>query len=179
MIARHSLWLTALFLGLATPIMARQVPIHGVTGTIALPDGVDKVYSGVNKALVKTKDGIDHIARKHEDRNATLLDRLQVGTPVEVHYTVKGIRASADPIDAVGRNGARPNEGIVTKIDRHRNRITIQFANGATEILRPAHGNVNNSNARRSRIVVRYSDVSGRKVAQYFKRVTTLKSSTR
>jgi hypothetical protein len=179
MIARHSLWLSALFLGLATPIMARQPPIHGVTGTIALPDGGDKVYSGVNKALVKTKDGIDRIARKHDDRNATSLDRLQVGAPVEVHYTVKGIRASADPIDAVGRNGVRPNEGIVTNIDRQRNRITIQFADGATEILRPAHGNVNNSNARRSRIVVRYSDASGRKVAQYFKRATAVKSSTR
>lgn len=174
---RHALSLSALFLGLATPLTAGQVPIHGVTGTIALPDSVDKFYSDVNKALVKTKDGIDHITgRKNAtnlDGEAASLDTLQPGTAVVVHYMVKGIRASADPIDSGGRNGVRPNEGIVTQIDRHRNHITIRLADGATETLRLTHNNADNSNTRRSRIVVYYSDASGRKVAQYFKRVTS------
>jgi hypothetical protein len=173
---RHALSL-ALFLGLATPLTAGQVPIHGVTGTIALPDSVEKFYSGVNKTLVKTKDGIDHITGKKNattpDAEAASLDTLQPGTAVVVHYMVKGIRASADPIDSGGRNGVRPNEGIVTHIDRHRNHITIRLADGTTETLRLTHNNADNSNTRRSRIVVYYADASGRKVAQYFKRVTS------
>ena len=177
MSTRHAYWLSALFLGLATPLMAGQVPIQGVTGTIALPDSVDKFYSGVNKALVKTTDGIDHITRKKNKtrvrEEAASLDSLKPGTPVVVHYMVKGIPTSADPIDAVVRDHVRPNDAIVTKVDRHKNQITIEFADGTTEMLRLTQNDLENSNARRSRVVIHYSDASGRKVVQYFKPVTS------
>ena len=171
---RHAYWLGALFLGLATPLMAGQVPIHGVTGTIALPENVDNFYSGLNKALAKTNDGIHHISRQKKTRvdgRAASLDGLQPGAAVVVHYTVKGIQTSANPIDAIRGNGVTPNDGIVMKVDRQRNHITIEFADGTTETLRITHDQLDDSNARRSRMIVYYSDVSGRKVSRYFKRV--------
>ena len=174
---RYTLWLGALFLALATRLMAQQIPIHGVTGTIALPDTVDKFYSEVNKALAKTSDGIRQIGRKKNttkvDGEAASLDSLQPGTAVVVRYTVKGIQTSADPIDAIGRNRVSLDEGIVTKVDRHRNQITVHLADGTTETLRLARNDAGNSNARQSRIIVSYADVSGHNVAQYFKRVTS------
>lgn len=149
-----------------------QIPIHDFSGTIALPESVDKFYSDVNKILVTTGSGINRVTRTSKGPKAhdgESLDNLKPGTAVVVHYTVKGILASAD--DTVGIDeDRRLNEGVVTSVDRSRKRITIRFANGMTETLRSARPAAPDSAARtRSRVVVYYPDESGRRVAHYFK----------
>ena len=168
-----SLALTALLA--AAPARAQvQVPIHGLTGTIALPDNVDKFYSGMNTLLVKTSDGIEHVIHVTKGTQvhggAASLDSLRPGTTVVVHYTVKGIQTSADEIDRVGSDGLKTNEGTVTSIDRVKKRITIKFANGTSETLRlTKHAALDSEGHTHSRVIVYYSDESGRKVAHYFK----------
>jgi len=144
-----------------------QVPIHGVTGTIATPESVRSFYDGVNKTLVKTGEGIDHLrgaTQAKADGEAASLDGLRSGTPVVVHYSVKGIQTSADANDAVERNGSSVNEGIVTNVDRSSKRITIRFAAGSTETLR-----LTRSTSGGGRVIVYYPDRSGQQVAHYFK----------
>ena len=175
-------WLVPLFVGLVTltspPTTAAQAPINGFNATIALPSSVDKFYSDVNTLLVKTSDGVEHLV--HVTKGTTVhggttsLDSLKPGTAVVVHYTVKGIQASADEIDRIGPEGLRVNEGTVTSVDRTRKRITIAFSNGTTETLRltqhaaeESDGEVNKG----SRVIVYYSDESGQRVAHYFKPV--------
>src|SRR5262245_46078474 len=94
------------------------VPVHGVTGTLALPDSVDKFYSDVNKIIIKTSEGISHVVpdRPGTTRGRQSLESLHPGTPVVVRYTVKGISASTDDIDRVGADGLNNNQGIVTNV---------------------------------------------------------------
>jgi len=105
-----------------------HVAIPGLTGTLALPDNVDKFYEGVNRVLVKTSAGINRIRRKTRgaEEGGASLDSLRPGTPVVVQYSVKGIRTSADELNA----------GIVTTVDRNKKRVTVRFDDGTTETLR-------------------------------------------
>ena len=168
-------WLGSVLFGIltcsASPVPAQSllhVPIHGVTGTLALPESVDKFYSDVNKALVKIDDGLDHLGRAKKrtrvDGDAASLASLHPGTAVVVHYTVKGMQVSRDDIDETGRPGSALNAGTVTAVDRPGKRITITFADGERARLRltrsPAHG---------GRVVVYSRDGSGRPIARYFK----------
>jgi len=152
-----------------------QVPIHGLTGTIALPDNVDKLYSGVNTLVVKTSDGIEHVVhvtKATKVHGAASLGTLTPGTPVVVHYTVKGIETSAVEIDRLGPDGLKQNEGTVTNVDRRNKRISIRFANGTTETLRLTRYAADGSDRhtrRGSRVIVYYVNESGQRVAHYFK----------
>jgi hypothetical protein len=167
-------WLGSLLCGALTlPAAAlagqgpAQVPIHGVTGTIATPESIDRFYDSVNRTLVKTGEGIDHLrgaTKAKADGEAASLDGLRPGTPVVVHYSVKGIQTSADANDAVERNGSSVNEGIVTNVDRSSQRITVRFAGGATETLR-----FTRDVSGKGRVIVYYADRLGRRTAHYFK----------
>src|SRR4030095_8851111 len=116
-------WLGSLLCGvLALPASALagqglvQIPIPGVTGIIAPAYSVEQFYDGVNKILVETGEGIDHLrgaTKAKADGEAASLDGLRPGTPVVVHYSVKGIQTSADANDAVERSGSSVNEGGV------------------------------------------------------------------
>jgi hypothetical protein len=172
----YSIWLALLFLGLLTPITARTAdaqtkapPMHGFNGTMALPETMDKFYSGVEAGLEKLGDGIDHLTgagKRTKVRGGTAaLEGLHPGSTVVVQYTVKGIQASADDI---GQNGSSVNEGTVTRVDRSRKRISIRFANGVTETLRAPS---DSDTQRSTRVVVYRSDEAGRGVARYFKPV--------
>ena len=152
-------WLTSLVVGVLLvplPLAAGQgivqVPIHGVTGTIATPDSVDRFYTDLNKTLEKTGDAF-RPARKiaKADSDDASFARLQPGITVAVRYTVKGLAAS-------------DTEGIVTNVDRSRKRITIRFADGATETLRASEHPM-----RGGRVIVFYPDESGRNAPHYFK----------
>jgi len=104
-----------------------QPPIHGFTGTIALPSNVDDFYSGVNDILTRTSDGIDHLTRrsgKTKVEGAASIEDLQPGTPVVVYYTVKGIAAG------------QPSPGTVERIDQSGKQVTIRFADGTSQTLR-------------------------------------------
>src|SRR5688572_254466 len=69
------------------------VRVPGVTGTIALPESVDKFYADINRILVKTSDAVDHINSKSDDEKdrdaAASFYALQHGTEVVVQYVVK------------------------------------------------------------------------------------------
>jgi len=161
-------WIGPLLVGslLAAPLTAAgQVPIHGVTGTMALPANVGKFYTGLNKILVSTSDGIHGVHKMGGPKtagSAASLGSLQPGTPVVVQYAVNGVAASA---------GATPNEGTVTGVDRDKKRITITSRNGETETLRVAKHGPFSGDHPRSRVVVYHTDASGRRVANYFKPV--------
>jgi hypothetical protein len=167
-------WLGSLLCGaLALPASALggqglvQIPIPGVTGIIAPAYSVEQFYDGVNKILVETGEGIDHLrgaTKAKADGEAASLDGLRPGTSVVVHYSVKGIQTSADANDAVERSGSSVNEGIVTNVDRSTKHITIRFAGGSTETLR-----LTRSTSGGGRVIVYYPDRSGQQVAHYFK----------
>jgi hypothetical protein len=162
---------------LAAPLAAAgQVAIPGVTGSLGPKANIDKFYSDTNKLLVKTGDGIDHLrdatkgSRVHGSQS---LAGLQPGTTVVVHYTVKGIQASAGEIDRIGQAGVKPNEGTVTSIDRSRHTIAIAFSDGNSQTLRLRQATVESEGHVRhgDRVVVYSSDESGQTVARYFKPV--------
>jgi hypothetical protein len=165
---------------LALPIGASAAqgpaPIHGLTGIIALPENVDKLYSGMNEILVKTSDGLERVfhvtpgTKVHGGNPA--LGSLSAGTVVAVHYSVKGVMASADEIDRLGPDGLKHNEGTITKVDRVRKRITIKFADRSIQTLRLTHHAAVESNGHtHSRVIIYYSNDNGQRVAHYFKPV--------
>ena len=98
------------------------------------------------------------------------------GTAVVIHYSQSGETASAQEIDVLGEEGLKITEGVVADIDRRNQKITIKFANGQTETLQmtsraaaESEKTIDPSSGNAVRIVVYYSDQSGRKVAHHFK----------
>jgi hypothetical protein len=154
---------------------AQLPPIPGVTGTIALPANVEQFYSDLNRILVYTIDGIDHAVGGSETKargESASLDSLRPGTPVVVQYTVKGIPASAYELDPTEPGGVKPNQGIVTSIDKKH--VTIRFSDGATQTLRyTTHATKWSENHVRhgDRVVVYTSDEFGHRNTHYFKPV--------
>ena len=151
------------------------VPIHGITGTYALPGNVDKIYDGVNTLIVKTIDGTNHVIRVDKDTKvhggAEALAGLQHGTPIVVHYTMKGDQLSSDEIDQIGNGGLSNVDGTVSAIDQVRKTVTVTYATGATEKLKLTHhAAVEGTPAKGNRVIVYYTNESGEKVVHYFKR---------
>jgi hypothetical protein len=152
---------------LTTPLaLQAQAPIHRFNATIALQSTDEKFYSDVNTMLVKTGDGVERVVHVIKDSTVDVasasLDDLRPGKPVLVHYTVKGIQASAKEIDQPGPDRQKLNEGTVIRVDRHDKRVTIRFADGEMETLRL-------SKQSGSYVVVLYSNDSGQRSARYFK----------
>jgi hypothetical protein len=146
-----------------------RVIVGPVTGTLGLEAAVDKFYSDVH-ALVKVM-GITDGTKRSRAHGFEALDRLQPGAPVVAQYAVKGVQASAYHADRVG-SGLNVNEGIVTSVDRSRNRITIKFSQGSTETFRSArHGAQDADGSVHSRVIVYHANDSGQIVAHYFKPV--------
>ena len=146
-----------------------RVIVGPVTGTLGLEAAVDKFYSDVH-ALVKVM-GITPGTKQSRTHGFEALDNLQPGAPVVAQYAVKGVQASAYHVDRVG-SGLNVNEGVVTKVDRSRNRITIKFSQGATETFRSArHGAQDADGSVHSRVIVYHANDSGQIVAHYFKPV--------
>jgi hypothetical protein len=146
-----------------------RVIVGPVTGTLGLEAAVDKFYSDVH-ALVKAM-GITDGTKQSRAHGLRTLDSLQPGAPVVAQYAVKGVQASAYHVDRVG-SGLNVNEGIVTSVDRSRNRITIKFSQGSTETFRSTrHGAQDADGSVHSRVIVYHANDSGQIVAHYFKPV--------
>src|SRR5262245_42390430 len=107
----------------ATAQVQVHIPIHGVTGIVALPYNVDRFYTDLDKLLTALGGHLGGASTQHVVEPASL-ESLKPGMPVVVHYTVRGIQAS--PYDA--------NQGTVADI--HKKVVTIRFADGATRSLR-------------------------------------------
>jgi hypothetical protein len=175
--------LLALAVALSAGVAAAQivpmtvpVPVDRFTHTLSLPMSDDAFYSGVNKIIVKTSDGISHVVDVTPDTEPNgetpSLRSLRPGTPVAVRYTVKGIQASTDEIDRVGPDGLNLNEGVVTAVDKGRRQITLRLSNGTTQTLRLTQHAANDPHTLRgSRVFVYYSDELGQRVARSFRPV--------
>ncbi len=151
-----------------------SVPIHGHTGTLALPGNVDQIYDGAGKIVVATEDGVRHVfgvGAGTKVHGADTLASLSRGTPVVVHYTMKGDVATSDEIDSLAAGGLKTTEGVVTAVDRVRKTITVKYPSGTSETLRlTTHAVSENGAFKGRRVIVYYTDESGQKIAHYFKR---------
>jgi len=145
-----------------------RVIVGPVTGTLGLQSTVDKFYAGLHE-LVKTS-GIPG-TKQSRAQGLGALDTLQPGAPVVAQYAVKGVQASAFNVGRVG-SGLNVNEGIVTRVDRSKNRITIAFSQGGTETFRSTkHGAQDADGSVHTRVIVYHANDSGQIVAHYFKPV--------
>jgi hypothetical protein len=146
-----------------------RVIVGPVTGTLGLQSTVDKFYSDIGKIVRIT--AVTSETKRSRTHGLEAVDSLKPGAPVVAQYAVKGVQASAYHVDRVG-SGLNVNEGIVTSVDRSRNRITIRFSQGSTETLRSArHGAQDADGSVHSRVIVYHSNDSGQIVAHYFKPV--------
>jgi hypothetical protein len=144
----------------ATGVGRSFVPIHGLTGTFQEPINTKQMYDGVNKILVKAGAAAKRPAKI---RGTEALENLDRGTPVVVHYE----------LDRDGPNEVKSAEGVVTSIDRVHRRIGVQYSDGSIETLRLSSRAVEEAEllqVKGRRVVVSYSDDSGQKIAQSFKR---------
>jgi len=146
----------------ATGVGRSFVPIHGLTGIVQEPVNTKQMYDGVNKILVKAGAGA---RRPSKLRGAEALADLDRGAAVVVHYE----------IDRDGPNDVKSAEGVVTSIDRVHGRIGVRYGDGTIETYRLSHHALDEAEAgalqvKGRRVVVSYSDDSGEKVAQSFKR---------
>jgi hypothetical protein len=157
-----------------TAAQRASVPIHGATGTLALPGNVDRVYDGVDTLVVKTVDGVNHVVRVDKDtkvHGAVALASLQRGTPIVVHYTMRGDQVAGNEIDALGADGLKNTEGTVAAVDRVHKTVTVKYATGAIETLKLTHhAETEGTPAKGNRVIVYYTNESRQKVAHYFKR---------
>ena len=176
----HYVFIGFFALGAAAALDAQQPPaIHGVTGTIATDATIKDENKAANKIVVKTEDGVEHVFAGAKDlllHGGKDLADLKPGTTVVVHYTTESTGESAREIDRVGANGLSVTEGMVTKIDRGKKEIQIRYDNGKIEKLAltaraAVDGDLDFRNvpAGTTRVVVYYSEDSGRKVAHYFR----------
>jgi len=154
----------------ATFATTGRVIVGPVTGAIGLEGAVDRFYSDIGKVVKLTAGGSAETKRPGAD-TVEALDTLKPGAPVVAHYAVKGIQASAYDVAPIG-SGLNPNEGIITKVDRSKNQITIRFAQGRTETFRSArHGAQDADGSVHSRVIVYHANDAGQVVAHYFKPV--------
>jgi len=153
-------------------------PISAVTGTIALDGTVQKVYGGLNTIIVKTEDGVEHLFHledRTEVHGGDALRGIEQGSTVAVHYTRQGDKEVAHEVDRLGGDGLPSTEGVVTKVDRTTQTISIRLADGSEQKLRLTERAAAESGSAASdlvKVVVYFSDESGRRVVHYFRRVS-------
>ena len=161
-------------------------PIDGVTGTVALEGEVEKTYAGVNTIVVKTMDGFHHLFHL-TDKTVThggnagddALRGAGEGSRVVVHYTVDGEQKAAQEIDRIGGDGLKTVEGVITKVDRRAQTISIRLADGSRQTLRltaraaaDVGKEIDESAVGTAKVVIYFDDGTGRPVAHYFKRIS-------
>ena len=153
-----------------TTTTGRVITGGGVVGTLGLEASVDRFYSDVGK-VVKLAAGGTAETKRSKPSTVEALDSLKPGAPVVAHYAVMGVQASAYTVDPIG-SGLNVNEGIVTNVDRSKNRITIKFSQGRTETFRSTrHGAQDADGSVHSRVIVYHTNDAGQVVAHYFKPV--------
>jgi hypothetical protein len=172
-----------------TALVAGQQPppINGVTGTIALEGTVQKTYSGVNTLVVKTVDGVEHLfhltdkTAVHGGKSADddALRGIDEGSRVVVHYTAEGNTKAAHEVDRIAGDGLKTVEGVIVKVDRRAQTISIRLADGTSQTLRLTERAASDvgkeldaAGTGTAKVVVYVNDEGGRRVAHYFKRVS-------
>ena len=132
--------ITVALLGVAPQVYAqRPPPIPGVTGTIVTEETAKDEKKAEDKAAAKVKEVLTPA-----DNKGPLAD-LKPGTTVVI------------------RHGSDVTEGIVSKIDRSANEISVRYDNKKIEKLVLA------DRASADARTVEYSDDSNHKVTRYFR----------
>ena len=127
-------------LGAAHPLYAQRAPaIPGVTGTLVTPETAKDEKKAEDKAAVAVKDVVSR------DDNKGPLSDLKPGSTVVV------------------RRGTDVTEGIVSKIERSTNEITVRYENKKIEKL------VMVDRASADTRTVEYTDDGHQKITRYFK----------
>lgn len=168
----------------STPVFPQNRP--PLQEPIALEGTMKQFYRAANIVVITTIDGMEHVYQFTKDLivhggkkpGVDALEGLRAGTTVVIHHTTAGSQASIEEIDVLGDEGLKSTEGMVTKIDRRNNEITIRYNNGKTETLQmtsraaaETEAGIDES-AEEARVVVYYTDEAGRKVAHYFKKAS-------
>ena len=171
---------------LAMPALHAGQEAPPVTGTIALEGTVDQTYKAANTVVVKTVDGVRHlfhltgktVVHGGESAGAEALRGLKAGSTVVVHYTAAAGLQTALEVDRVDDKGLKTMEGVVTRVDRVGQKISIRLADGSTQTLRltdraaiDVGKDVDRAAVDTTRVVVYYADEAGQRVAHYFKRI--------
>ncbi len=164
-----------------------QIPVQGVTGTIATEGTIQDIDEAGHKILVKAADGIERLF--HLGGRSTVhggdpagdetLRALKKGTHVVVHYTKNGDTLTAEEIDRLDAEGLKQMEGKVTSVNRSKRTISIKLANGTTQVLRLSERaaadvgtDVDRTSDGTATIIVYYNNEAGQPVVHYFKRVS-------
>ena len=173
-----------LFLGAALMLFgSRAFAVTAVHGTIR------KIDTAAKTIVVKAEDGTEHTfhflgstvvhgAEKTAVGAKDIFQGLKEGTDVLVHYTAKGAEKTAVEVDRVGKDGLKVADGTVTRIDRGGKTIAVKTASGAEETFQltanateDAGVDIAKGSEKSAKVVVYYTEESGRKVAHFFRKV--------
>jgi len=162
-------------------------PVSGVNGTLALEGTMKTVYRGAGKVIVATIDGVEHVYTftkdliVHGGKGAPVdaLEGLQKGTTVVVHYNADGTQPTVGEIDVIGAEGLSITEGVVTTLDRGRQKITVTYDNGKTETFQltqraaaEAPRKADLVGTPDAKVVIYYTNEQGQKVVHFFRKVS-------
>src|SRR3954463_7482249 len=132
--------ITVALLGISPQAFAQRAPaIPGVTGTLVTPETAKDEKKAEDKAAVAIKDAVTP-----DDNKGPLAD-LRPGTTVVIRF------------------GSDVTEGIVSKVERSSNEITVRYDNKKVEKLVLADRASTNARS------VEYSDDTRHKVTRYFR----------
>jgi hypothetical protein len=171
--------------GALTPLGAQSPP--PVQGTVALEGTMKKFYRAANVVIVTTIDGVEHVYHftkdlvVHGGRGPAVdaLEGLRQGSTVVVHYTPNGGEQAAREIDVISDEGLKVAEGVVTRLDRRRQQISVRYTDGRTETFRlteraaaEAPKDADNAATAGLKVAIYYTDENGRKVVHFFKKTS-------
>jgi len=154
-------------------------PIPNETGVIALEGTTKTFYGDLNKIIVSSEDGVEHLfhfTKRTVVHGATESDAafngLIKGSRVVVHYTVDGGEKTAVEVDQIGSDGLHEMRGVVRHVDRGAKRLSIRLADGTEETLELSERAAKDAGrdvGDAATVVLYYSNEAGHKVAHYFR----------
>lgn len=188
-----SLWrmrvvLASVGLSLAPVALAAQAtPVVPQTGTMALEGTMKTFYRGVNKLVVTTVDGMEHVyhftkdlvVHGGQDSGEKALEGMHEGAMVVIHYTIERGEPTVREIDRVADAGFEVTEARVVRIERARKQITVRFGDGRTETFQlteraaaEAPAELEQAQTGTTRVVIYFKDEKGQKVVHFFKKAS-------
>jgi hypothetical protein len=189
-----SLWrmrvlLASVGLSLAPMAFAAQgtpPPVIPQTGTMALEGTMKAFYRGVNRLVVTTADGMEHVYHFTKElivhggkaSGVDALDGMHEGVMVVIHYTMESGEPTVSEIDRLA-DGFEVTEARVVRIDRGQKRITVRFGDGRTESFQltdraaaEAPAELERAETGTASVVIYYKDEKGVKVVHFFKKAS-------
>jgi hypothetical protein len=188
-----SLWqmrVLALSVGLSlvpVALAAQGAPVVPQTGTMALEGTMKTFYRGVNKLVVTTVDGMEHmyhftkdlVVHGSQDSGVEALEGMHEGAMVVIHYAIVSGEPTVSEIDRVADAGFEVTEARVVRIERGQKRITVRFGDGRSETFQltdraaaEAPAELEGAQAGTTMVVIYYKDEKGQKVVHFFRKAS-------